>query len=142
MNCSAVAPLSPASLSTFSLSQLYVFVALVGLSNLLDQSLKRLSKRTDKLDWYMDTKMRIRRNVISYFMELLVTTIVLIVFLAYGIPLLTVSSSEPIQNYESKVSLVVFFGIWVLTLYLWEMSYKMQMNAALIVHHLSTLRVF
>jgi len=117
---------------------LYVFVALVGLSNLLDQSLKRLSKRTDKLDWYMDTKMRIRRNVISYFMELLVTTIVLIVFLAYGIPLLTVSSSEPIQNYESKVSLVVFFGIWVLTLYLWEMSYKMQMNAALIVHHLTT----
>ena len=53
--------------------------------------------------WYMEAKHRFRRNIITYFLQLLVTTICMIAFFIYGFPLLLVPPSEPIILYLDRI---------------------------------------
>lgn len=144
-NCSAQSLVfalpSPADLGSFSLSQVYVFVGILALSNICNEVSKAVHRYDDRwFVWYMEGKTRIRRNVVSYYMQILITTIVLIFFCIYGVPLLFIATMDtPSQLYLSDIQYVVYFGIWLMTLYLWELAYKTKMNIALVIHHVSTL---
>lgn len=56
--------------------------------------------------WYMEAKHRFRRNIITYFLQLLVTTICMIAFFIYGFPLLLVPPSEPIILYLDRIGTI------------------------------------
>ena len=107
----------------------------------LDQLFKWLARsgKTNKLGWYVASKTRIKRNIQTYLAQLLVTTMALLVFLIEGVPLIFVDINESILLYADEIQWVIYFGILVMTLYLWELSYKSKMNWALVVHHLTTI---
>lgn len=133
-------PLSPAALLSFSLAQVYVYVFLVALS-LIIHKFKRLFRKhpSEPFKWYWDSRTRIRRNLITYYLQILITTLVLIVFLVYGIPLLFVSPLAPIGPYQHDIELVLYFAQWIGILYLFELSYKLVMNWQLALHHACTI---
>jgi hypothetical protein len=57
-------------------------------------------------------------------MQILITTMGLIAFLVSGVKLLFVDPQSPVEPYANDIQYVIYFGIWLMTLYLWEMSYK------------------
>ncbi len=74
-----------------------------------------------RLDFYFRAKHRLRRNVVSYVLELLVTTIIFLAYCVVGYPLLLVNPRTPISQYADSVNIVVFFGLWLVAVYLWEL---------------------
>ncbi len=77
---------------------------------------------------------RHKRNVVTYFLQLISTTISLVV-LTYRFPrLITISRiSEPFTKDEVTVASVGIGSVFYL--YIFEMVYKTYMNFALVVHH-------
>ncbi len=160
-------PSDPASILTFALSQVYVYFGIVVIAYLLHFAMKKIHRRSGGLEkgrdayfwWYMEAKHRFRRNIITYFLQLLITTICMIAFFIYGLPLLLVPPSEPILPYLDRIGdilfwflflfsffifpfsldKVIYFGLWIVCLYLWELSYKILIGVELCVHHVATL---
>ncbi len=133
---------------------MYLLLGLCVLSVVITKSLK-FFRGHPLLDFYYGAKHRLRRNVVSYVLELLVTTVIFFVFAVVGYPLLLVDPRTPMAAHASSVELLVFFGLWLVSLYLWELvrwpiraffvltrraqAGKLQINWQLALHHVVTL---
>jgi hypothetical protein len=121
-NCTVfvTVPKSPASLSAFALSQVYLLLGMCTLSVVITKTLK-FWRDDPRLHFYYGAKHRLRRNMVSYVLELLVTTVIFRVFAIVGFPLLSVDPTTPLAPHSESIDVVVFFGLWLVALYLWEL---------------------
>ena len=79
---------------------------------------------------------RPRRNVVAYFLNLLVTTVCLPIVLIAGGPLLF--DSEELDDPAQR--LLWFFGpVMVASLYSWELVFRLDINPSLMAHHMCTI---
>ena len=79
---------------------------------------------------------RAQRNVVAYFMNLLVTTPACLLVLIYAAPLLF--RGDAIDNHAQKMSWFFgFFAVWML--YIWELVYRVDINPSLLAHHMCTI---
>ena len=99
---------------------MYLLLGLCILSVVTTKSLK-FFRGHPRLAFYYGAKHRLRRNVVSYVLELLVTTVIFFVFAIVGYPLLLVDPRTSILPYIDSINLLVFFGLWLVSLYLWEL---------------------
>jgi len=79
---------------------------------------------------------RPRRNVVAYFLNLLVTTVCLPIVLIAGGPLLF--DSEELDDPAQR--LLWFFGpVMVASLYSWELVFRLDINPSLMAHHMCSI---
>merc|ERR1712032_730820 len=79
---------------------------------------------------------RLERNAIAYAVNLVITSISLILVLSFGGPLI-VHGEEIGDTAQRMVWLGGFVLIWLL--YMWELVYRINMDPSLLLHHLCTL---
>eukprot|EP00040_Diaphanoeca_grandis_P019029 m.100212 g.100212 ORF g.100212 m.100212 type:complete len:977 (+) comp27227_c1_seq2:308-3238(+) len=90
------------------------------------------------LKWFFRsvTDVRLQRNVVAYIMNLIVTTVSIIVVLAYASPLLF--NGEDIDNSAQQMTWFFTFHIlWLMTF--WELIYRIDINPSLLAHHICTI---
>lgn len=79
---------------------------------------------------------RHERNCVGYVINLVVTTVSLVIILAYGWPLLF--NEEELDDASARMCW--WFGcgmIWML--YIWELVFRIDINPSLLLHHVCTL---
>lgn len=86
--------------------------------------------------WEKYQKMSIltRRNVITYFHEIVITSVLLI----WALYLLDSILFYPDYN-KSNLTQLLFIGMILIVLYLFELIYRLEMRWQLILHHLVTI---
>ncbi len=76
-----------------------------------------------------------QRNFVVYVMELIITTLLVIPFIVFGIQVFV---DDPELN-QDAIRGIVLVAVFLLNLYLYEMAYKIQMPKSLVLHHIATL---
>ena len=89
-------------------------------------------------DTFRGMSIRHQRNVVTYILQIVATTISFFVF-TIGFPrLITVSSID--KSFDENDTIVASMGIGlVFYLYIFELIYKTELNMAIIIHHLLTI---
>ncbi len=112
--------LRPYQLGAFALSEVYLLFALCVMCVAVTKLLK-IWRHDPRLRFYYGAKHHLRRNIVTYILELIVTTAIFFVYCIVGLPLLMVDPLTPMVPYADSIEVVVFFGLWLVALYLWEL---------------------
>jgi len=82
------------------------------------------------------TEVRLRRNVVAYIINLIVSTPAIIIQFAYASPLLF--HGEEIDTTAQRLTWFSAFNI-VCLMTLWELIYRIDINPSLLAHHICTI---
>ncbi len=115
---------------SFSFSFVYSFLAYYVVFMALEMGLKHFFKPFRKLP-----KLQ-QRNFLVYVSELVITSVLLVPWLVFGIYLFVGETSPPDEDTRRGIVIVAVF---LVTLYLYEIAYKIATPKSLLIHHVSTL---
>jgi len=118
----------------FSTNSVYILLVIVVLAYLIEKGLAFYLK-----EQFASHKLRNQRNLVCYVIEVLFMLIGLIITLGWVCALLSRNMDNLFNATPTHIELFRFTALALSLLYLWELSYRIDMNWQLTLHHFLTI---